>query len=197
MARLGASVVGVTVSAEQARYAREHCRDLPVEIRHCDYRALDETFDRIISVGMFEHVGAHNHRAFMDVVDRCLAEGGLCLLHSIGANQPGDTIDPWIERHIFPGASLPSLSQIASAAEEHFVIEDVHNFGADYDRTLIAWRDRFDRAWASLRQRYDERFRRMWRYYLSTAAGSFRARRCQLWQLILSRGVPGGYVSVR
>jgi cyclopropane-fatty-acyl-phospholipid synthase len=196
-ARLGAHVVGVTVSRAQARFAEDRCRDLPVEIRLCDYRSLDEKFDRVVSVGMFEHVGAHNHETFMAVVDRCLAEGGVCLLHSIGAERAGDTVDPWIDRHIFPGASLPALSQIASMAERHFVIEDVHNFGADYDRTLIAWRDRFDAAWATLRDRYDDRFRRMWRYYLSTCAGAFRARRCQLWQVVLSRGIPGGYASVR
>jgi cyclopropane-fatty-acyl-phospholipid synthase len=102
--------------------------------------------------------------------------------------------DPWIDRYVFPGAVLPSAAQVSSALEGRFVLEDWHNFGADYDRTLMAWHERLDAAWPSLAGQYPDRFRRLWRYYLLTCAGSFRARRNQLWQLVLSpTGVVGGY----
>jgi cyclopropane-fatty-acyl-phospholipid synthase len=192
--RYGVECVGVTVSREQAEHGREHCRDLPVEFRLMDYRKLDEPFDHITSVGMFEHVGHKNHRAFFEVARRCLKEGGLCLLHTIGKLRRSSTPDPWIDRYIFPNADLPSLGQIADSVEDLFVIEDVHNFGADYDRTLMAWNERFQAAWPELSKDYDERFKRMWEYYLQACAGGFRARQIHLWQIVLSpEGVPGGY----
>ncbi|HEY7956183.1 MAG TPA: cyclopropane fatty acyl phospholipid synthase [Polyangia bacterium] len=191
-------VVGVTVSPAQAASARALCRGLPVEIRLKDYRDLDEPFDRIVSIGMFEHVGARNHDTFFRVAHRCLKPGGLFLLHSIGNLTTATSTDPWIDRYIFPGALLPSARQIARAIEGRFVLEDWHNFGADYDRTLRAWHDNFEAAWPTLAAlgdpRFDERFRRTWRFYLLTCAGSFRSRHNQLWQLVLSKGgVPGGY----
>lgn len=196
--RYGVSGVGVTISREQADYARRLCAGLPVEIRLQDYRELDERFDRIVSIGMFEHVGAKNYRTYFDVSRRCLEADGLSLLHTIGSNVSRRRTDPWIARYIFPNSMLPSAAQITRASEGRFVIEDWHNFGTDYDRTLQAWRDNIEAAWPRLPSRYDERFRRMWRFYLAGSMASFRARRIQLWQIVLSpEGVPGGYVAPR
>ncbi len=196
--RYGVSGVGVTISHEQAAYARELCAGLPVEIRVQDYRALDERFDRIVSIGMFEHVGVRNYATYFDVARRCLADDGLFLLHTIGANVSRTHTDPWIAKYIFPNSMLPSAAQVTAALEGRFVIEDWHNFGTDYDRTLQAWRGNIEAAWPRLPSRYDERFRRMWRYYLAGSMASFRIRRLQLWQLVLSPGgVPGGYIAPR
>ncbi len=196
--RHGVSGVGVTISKEQAAYARELCAGLPVEIRLQDYRELDESFDAVFSLGMFEHVGVKNYRAYFETVRRVLPPHGLFLLHTIGTNRSVRRTDPWIARYIFPNSMLPSAAQVAQASEGLFVIEDWHNFGADYDRTLQAWRDNVERAWDSLDARYDERFRRMWRFYLAASMATFRSRRSQLWQLVMSpQGVPGGYMAPR
>lgn len=196
--RYGVSGVGVTISAEQAAWARDLCEGLPVEIRLQDYRDLDGRFDAALSIGMFEHVGVRNYRTYFEVVRRCLAEEGLFLLHSIGSNVSVRRTDPWIARYIFPNSMLPSAAQIATASEGLFVIEDWHNFGADYDRTLQAWHANAEAAWDRLDPRYDERFRRMWRYYLAGSMATFRCRRSQVWQIVLSpNGVPGGYVAPR
>jgi cyclopropane-fatty-acyl-phospholipid synthase len=190
----GVECVGVTVSRSQAAYGRERCKGLPVEFRLMDYRKVDEPFDHIASVGMFEHVGHKNHRSFFEVARRCLRDGGLFLLHTIGKTRRNSTPDPWLDRYIFPNGDLPSMGQIAEAVEDLFVIEDVHNFGADYDRTLMAWNERFQAAWPEFSREFDERFKRMWEYYLQACAGAFRARKVQLWQIVLSpEGVPGGY----
>jgi cyclopropane-fatty-acyl-phospholipid synthase len=197
--RHGVRVVGVTISSRQLELARERCRGLPVELRLQDYRALaGERFDAVASIGMFEHVGHKNYRPFMDVVRRVLSDDGLFLLHTIGGSETETSFDPWMERNIFPNSMLPSARQITAAAEGRFVIEDWHNFGADYDRTLLAWYERFAAAWPGLAAAYGERFFRLWRCYLLTSAGAFRARQHQLWQLVLSpRGVQGGYRSPR
>ena len=196
--RYGVHGVGVTVSNEQAQFARELCAGLPIEILVQDYRQTRGTFDRIWSIGMFEHVGAKNYRTYFELQRRCLRDDGLALLHTIGSNVSTNRTDPWIARYIFPNSMLPSLAQIGAAYEQLFVLEDWHGFGPDYDRTLMAWRCNFERAWPQLRDRYGERFRRMWRYYLSASAAVFRARRDQLWQFVFSpRGVRGGYVPVR
>jgi cyclopropane-fatty-acyl-phospholipid synthase len=192
--RHGVSGVGVTVSQEQAEYARELCRGLPIEIRLADYRTLDERFDRVFSIGMFEHVGVKNYRTYFEVARRCTAQDGLFVLHCIGSNVSSNHTDPWIAKYIFPNSMIPSAEQIANASEGVFVTEDWHNFGADYDLTLMSWRENFERAWPTLAASYGERFRRMWRFYLSASAAVFRARRDQLWQLVMSpRGVRGGY----
>lgn len=202
----GVAGVGVTISREQAAYARELCAGLPIEIRLRDYHDLgsgEERFDRIVSIGMFEHVGVDNYAAYLDVARRCLAEdpdtgGGLFLLHTIGGERSRHRTDPWIARYVFPNSMLPSAAQLSHALERRFVIEDWHNFGADYDLTLQAWRENVEAAWDTLPPRYDERFRRMWRFYLAVSMASFRTRRNQVWQLVLSpRGVPGGYVAAR
>ncbi|QDH70227.1 cyclopropane fatty acyl phospholipid synthase [Marilutibacter alkalisoli] len=196
--RYGVAGVGITISQEQAAFARELCKGLPVEIRLQDYRDVDERFDRILSIGMFEHVGHANYATFMEGVRRCLSADGLCLLHTIGSNESRRATDPWIARYIFPNSMLPSAAQIAAAAEGRFVIEDWHNFGTDYDRTLQAWRANVEAAWDGLDARYDERFRRMWRFYLAGSMATFRTRKAQLWQIMLSPGgVPGGYVAPR
>ena len=194
----GAQVTGITVSKEQARHAEKLCAGLPVSVRLMDYRALQGRFDRIASVGMFEHVGPKNHRTYLDAARRLLADDGLFLLHTIGAEKPIGRTDPWIDRYIFPGGHLPAASELAQAAERRFVIEDWHNFGPDYDRTLMHWHARFEAAWPELKARYSERFRRMWRYYLLSCAGFFRSRQGQLWQLVLAKPQrTGAYRSMR
>lgn len=192
--RYGVQGVGVTISKEQAIWASQRYAGLPLEFRLQDYRQIEEHFDRIASVGMFEHVGHKNHRVFMEVATRCLAEDGLFLLHTIGKNDRSSSTDPWIDRYIFPNGDVPSLGQIGDAANDLLILEDLHNFGADYDKTLTAWCHNFEKAWPQFADQLGERFRRMWRYYLLSCAGAFRARDLQLWQLVLSKnGVPGGY----
>jgi len=198
--RYGVSGVGVTISQEQADLARALCAGWPIDIRLQDYRDLAEPFDRILSIGMFEHVGVRNYATFFDIARRCLAhhDDGLLLLHCIGGNTTVRYTDPWIARYIFPNSMLPSAVQMSDALEGRFVIEDWHNFGSDYDRTLQAWRANVEAAWGGLPERYDERFRRMWRFYLAGSMATFRARRIQLWQLVLSpNGRLGGYVAPR
>lgn len=196
--RYGVVVVGITISKEQAAFARKECSGLPVEIRLADYAKVREPFDRIVSIGMLEHVGYKNYRRYMAVTRRCLGDRGLMLLQVIGSNRSTTHIDPWIDRHVFPGAMLPSIRQLAAAIEPSFVVEDWHNFGTDYDRTLRAWHARFEAGWPDRGTAQDERFRRMWRFYLLSCAGAFRARHIQLWQIVLSpRGVPGGYAASR
>jgi len=190
--------LGVTISKEQAKLGREICENLPIEIRLQDYRELNEKFDRIVSIGMFEHVGYKNYRTFMEVAGRNLDNKGLFLLHTIGGNQSSVATDPWIDKYIFPNSLLPSIKQIAKAMEGLFIMEDWHNFGADYDKTLMAWHKNFNSSWDKIRSNYNERFFRMWNYYLLSCAGSFRARKNQLWQIVLSKkGVPGLYRSIR
>jgi len=188
----GVSVVGVTISAEQQKMAQERCQDLDVTILLQDYRDLNEQFDRIVSVGMFEHVGPKNYATYFEVVDRNLKPDGLFLLHTIGSNKTDHHVDPWINKYIFPNGCLPSVRQIATASEPHFVMEDWHNFGADYDKTLMAWHSRFQTAWPEIAGNYSDRFKRMFSYYLNACAGAFRARDIQLWQVVFSRGAEHG-----
>ena len=194
--KYGVEVVGLTISKRQAQTARQRCAGLPVDIRLQDYREIDERFDRVVSVGMFEHVGYRNYATYMDTVRRCLRPDGRFLLHTIGRNDSTTHTDPWIARYIFPNSMLPSIAQIGAVLENRFVMEDWHNFGPDYERTLHAWHERFENA--RLPARYDRRFRRMWRYYLMVSAAGFRARRLQLWQLLLTpRGLDDRYDAPR
>ncbi len=196
--KYGAKVVGVTISKEQVKLARENCKGLPVEIRLQDYREVDEKFDHIVSLGMFEHVGRKNYRTYMKVVERCLKDDGLFLLHTIGRSTPVRVPDPWIDKYIFPNGMLPCPSEIAKAVEGLFVLEDWHNFGEDYDKTLMEWDRNFRKHWKEIKENYSDEFYRMWDYYLLICAGAFRARSNQLWQIVLSKkGVDGGYRSVR
>ena len=194
----GCQVVGITISREQQAYAEAACQGLPVEIRLQDYRDVREVFDRIVSVGMMEHVGYKNYRAYFETAFRCLKEGGLFLCQTIGGDRSRTDTDPWISRYIFPNSMLPSAAQVSCAAEGLFVVEDVHNFGADYDRTLLAWEKKFNESWERFASRYGETFRRMWRFYLLSCAGSFRARSIQLFQFLFSKGgIEGGCSPVR
>ncbi|WP_016257141.1 class I SAM-dependent methyltransferase, partial [Yersinia pestis] len=189
----GVSVSGVTISVEQQKLAQQRCEGLDVSILLQDYRDLNEQFDRIVSVGMFEHVGPKNYSTYFKVVNRNLKPDGLFLLHTIGANRTNMNVDPWINKYIFPNGCLPSVQHIAQASEPYFVMEDWHNFGADYDRTLMAWYERFQAAWPNLSANYSQRFERMFSYYLNACAGAFRARDIQLWQVLFSpNGVNGG-----
>ncbi|MEL4013440.1 cyclopropane fatty acyl phospholipid synthase [Dryocola clanedunensis] len=188
----GVKVHGVTISAEQQKMAQDRCAGLDVTILLQDYRDLNEQFDRIVSVGMFEHVGPKNYATYFNVVDRNLKPDGIFLLHTIGSNKTDNNVDPWIDKYIFPNGCLPSVRQIAEASESHFVMEDWHNFGADYDKTLMAWHERFHASWPEIADNYSERFKRMFSYYLNACAGAFRARDIQLWQVVFSRGIENG-----
>jgi cyclopropane-fatty-acyl-phospholipid synthase len=194
----GCRVVGITVSKEQQQYAGRWCRGLPIEIRLQDYRDLSEKFDRIVSVGMIEHVGFKNYRPYMTTVSKSLAEAGLFLCQSIADTVSNLQPDPWIARYIFPNSMIPSAARLTKAAEGFFVVEDVHNFGAFYDPTLLAWEGNVRASWSRFSDRYGERFLRMWRYYLLSCAGAFRARSLELFQFVFSKGgVLGGYHSIR
>jgi cyclopropane-fatty-acyl-phospholipid synthase len=189
----GVSVEGYTVSREQVELGRERCRGLPVELHLADYREASGRYDAVISIGIMEHIGSKNYGTYMELAERCLEPHGIALVHTIGYHQQQSLIDPFYHRYVFPNAQLPSLAQLAAAAEDRFVVEDVHNFGPDYDRTLMAWWDNFDAAWPVLSRRavYDARFYRMWRFYLLSCAGGFRGRTTQLFQLVLTRrGAP-------
>lgn len=183
----GAEVLGVTVSVEQQKLAQQRCAGLPVRIELMDYRQLAGKFDKIVSVGMFEHVGQKNYPVYFDTASRLLKTDGLFLLHTIGNYRTSYRTDPWIEQYIFPNGKVPSARQLAHVLENRFIIEDWHNFGQDYDKTLMAWWENFDRAWPSLQHRYDMVFYRMWKYYLMCCAAYFRSRQGQLWQLVLSK----------
>lgn len=186
----GVEVVGVTVSKRQVELGGELCAGLPVELRLQDYRDVDEKFDALVSLGMFEHVGHKNYRTYMQVARRCLKTPGKFLLHTIGKNHSRTGVDPWIAKYIFPNGEIPSLRQIAKSLESLMVVEDLHNFGPDYDKTLMAWWANFDRAWPQLRANMPARFYRIWKYYLHVCAGAFRARNLQLWQFVISAGAP-------
>ena len=190
----GVSVHGVTISEQQAIFAQDSCKDLNVSIELKDYRELNGQYDSIVSVGMFEHVGYQNYKKYMEVVHRCLKEDGLFLLHTIGRNHSRHATDPWINKYIFPNGMTPSAQQISAASEGLFVVEDWHNFGQDYDATLMSWNKNFQNNFDKLKDLYDDRFKRMWEYYLLMCAGAFRSRRNQLWQLVMSKsGIKGGY----
>ena len=191
--------IGITVSKEQASLGKEMCKGLPIEIRLQDYREVNDKFDHIVSVGMIEHVGYKNYKTYFQVANRCLKDDGLFLLHTIGDVKSLKTADAWTVKYIFPNGVQPSVSQLGKAIEGLFIMEDWHNFGADYDKTLMAWYKNFNASWDKIKENYSERFYRMWEYFLLSSAGAFRARsKSQLWQIVLSKkGVVGGYKSVR
>lgn len=194
-------VDGITISKDQYRYACQHKKNNNIRYFFTDYRSLSEQeqYDHIVSIGMFEHVGVKNYTCYFKKAFRLLKPHGLFLLHTIGQDDTCSGIDPWIEKYIFPNGEIPKISDISTCLGNLFVVEDWHNFGADYDKTLMAWHKNFEESWPKIKKHYDERFYRMWRYYLLCCAGSFRARNHnQLWQIVLSKkGVPGGYISVR
>ncbi len=196
--KYGVHVTGVTVSEKQKAIGEEMCAVLPVEILYKDYRDVNGTFDRIVSVGMFEHIGNKNYRTFMKKTKQLLKKDGLFLLQTIGRNLSHPSNDPWMNRYIFPNSKIPSLQEITKAIEGQIIMEDVHNIGVHYDKTLMAWYENFNINWDLLKNKYDERFKRMWSYYLLSCAGAFRARHNHVWQFVFSQdGVPGGYTSLR
>jgi cyclopropane-fatty-acyl-phospholipid synthase len=183
----GVQVMGYTISKEQILLGKELCKGLPVDFRLEDYRHAKGSYDRVISIGMMEHVGHKNHRAYFETVDRCLKPAGIAFVHTIGSNVSETLIDSFFHKYLFPSALIPSLAQLARAMEGLFLPEDVHNIGPHYDPTLMAWHRNFEAAWPELSARYDERFHRLWRFYLLSSAGSFRARFTQLYQIVLTR----------
>jgi len=185
--KYGARVTGLTVSRQQVEMGRRLCDGLPVDIQLADYREAQGRYDRVVSIGIMEHVGWKNYRSYMETVDRCLKDDGISFVHTIGGNVSVTRTNPWTDKYIFPNGMLPSIAQLGRAMEGLCVMEDWHNFGPDYDKTLLAWYWNFERAWPKLKEEYGERFRRMWRYYLLSAAGGFRSRRNQLWQIVMTK----------
>ena len=183
----GCRVVGVNIAEEQVKLGRELCAGLPVELRVQDYREVQGTFDRVVSVGIMEHIGPKNYRTYMECVARCLAQDGIAFIHTIGQNETRYRCDPWFDKHIFPNGVTPSLRAMSAAAEGLFVVEDCHNIGPHYDPTLMAWHENLSRAQAQVVRTHGERFFRMMRYYLLTSAATFRSRRSQVFQLVLTK----------
>ncbi len=185
--KYGVQVVGVNVSRQQVELGRQLCYGLPVELRLQDYREVEGKYDRVISIGIMEHVGYKNYRTYMEVVDRCLKEDGIAFIHTIGSNMSTSCANAWTDKYIFPNGMLPSIAQLARAMEGLLVMEDWHNFGPDYDKTLLAWYHNFESSWGKLKDKYGERFFRMWRFYLLSSAGGFRSRAQQLWQIVMTK----------
>ncbi len=185
--KYGVQVVGINLSKQQVQLGRELCRGLPVELRLQDYREAEGKYDAVISIGIMEHVGYKNYRTYMEVVDRCLKDDGIAFIHTIGGNISSHHANAWTDKYIFPNGMLPSIAQLGKAMEGLFVMEDWHNFGPDYDKTLMAWYGNFANSWPRFKDKYGERFYRMWRFYLLSSAGGFRARAQQLWQIVLTK----------
>jgi cyclopropane-fatty-acyl-phospholipid synthase len=182
----GVEGVGITISREQADYARNKCAGLPIEIRLQDYRDMRGDFDHIYSIGMFEHVGPKNYRRYLQTMRRCLRPGGRFLLHTIGAKHASRRgNDPWIDKYIFPNSKLPTDPQIAAAMKGLFGTGGRQAIGAHYVPTLRAWRANFERHWPTLRKTPDDAFFRMWKFYLCSSAASFRAAKNDVWQFLL------------
>lgn len=196
--KYGCQVTSVNISKEQVDYAKNICKGLPVKVILSDYRNIKGTFDKVVAIGLAEHVGYKNYRRFMEIANQSLKKHGIFLLHTIGRNNTAIVGEPWFDKYIFRHGMMPSLKQLGEAMEGLLTMEDWHNFGADYDKTLMVWYNNFNKNWPKYQSKYGERFYRMWKYYLLSLAGAFRARHLQLWQIVLSKGgIPGGYVSVR
>ncbi|MEB2785235.1 cyclopropane fatty acyl phospholipid synthase [Algoriphagus persicinus] len=192
------NVVGVTLSKEQVKVAKNRCKNLSVQIKLMDYRDITGEFDRIVSIGMIEHVGYQNYGKYMEVVNRLIKPEGISLIQTIGSNQTNFKTDPWIGKYIFHNSLIPSMVQLSIAMEPYFVLEDVHNFGLHYDKTLMAWLANFKEAWTELESSYSSEFFRMWEYYLSVSAASFRSRKNNLWQIVMTKSsYPKEYIPVR
>ena len=185
--KYGAKCVGITISKEQLKYANKMKGDLPIEYRLEDYRDIDEKFDCIVSLGMFEHVGYKNYKTYMKTMYKNLKEDGLFLLQTIGSNVSVKHTDPWINKYIFPNSMLPSATQITKSIENLFSIEDWHNYGVQYDYTIMQWYKNFKKSWPQMKDKYDEQFYKMWEYYLLSSAATFRSKRSKLWQIVLSK----------
>ena len=196
--KFGARCVGVTVSPDQAAYGRDRYKDLPIEFQVKDYRQFEGKTDHVVSMGMFEHVCHKNYRAYFEKARSVIKDDGLFMMHTIGSQWSSDTIEPWLEKYIFPGGVIPSMAQIGKAIDGLWSVVDVHNIGPHYDKTLCAWYDNFERKWKRRNTPDEVRFYRLWKYYLLCCAGGFRAKVLQVWQFVLSpTGVPEGYVFAR
>jgi cyclopropane-fatty-acyl-phospholipid synthase len=202
--RYGAASVGVTISGPQAAYARRRCAGLPITIVEADYRTINRKehgrFEKVVSIGMFEHVGPKNHRAFMRVVDDVLADDGLVVLQTVGDNISRPACDPWLDKYIFPNGVAPSVRHMGRAVDGLFVVEDWHNFGPDYYTTLMAWCENLRKNYPALSLDVPvprDRFFRMWEYFFTSFASAFKMRRLQLWQIVLSKGTIPAYTSIR
>jgi len=188
----GARVIGVTLSEEQHRVARSRAEaeglSDRVEFRLMDYRHVTETFDRIVSVGMFEHVGApHYDEYFRHVRDR-MTEDGIALIHSIGRATPPGATNPWILKYIFPGGYIPAMSEVMKAVEnQNLWPTDIEIWRLHYAETLRHWQERFTANIERIKSLYDERFCRMWRFYLAASEMTFRHNRQFVFQLQLAR----------
>jgi cyclopropane-fatty-acyl-phospholipid synthase len=195
----GCHVSAYNISQKQVAWGREQCKGLPVEFHLEDYRDALGQYDKVVAIGLFEHIGHKNYRKFYEMVHKRLKDDGLALIHTIARSKSMLTADAWLNKYIFPGSLIPGPAQMAEGFDELLTMEDWHNFGPDYDRTLMAWWENFDSKWDSIKSdKYDERFYRMWKYYLLMCAGSFRSRKNQLWQIVFSKnGVRGGYESIR
>ncbi|MEZ4390797.1 MAG: cyclopropane fatty acyl phospholipid synthase [Polyangiales bacterium] len=186
----GCSVTALNISDAQIAGARERCAGLDVEVLKRDYRDVRGQWDKVVSIAMLEAVGKRNLRTYMERVHAVMKPSGFFVLHTIGSDLTRLHPDRWITERIFPNGYIPSAAEITQSAEGLFALEDWHSLGPDYDLTLMAWHERFEAAWGAIQRlspRYDERFRRRWRYYLLSCAGTFRARAMQLWQLVLTR----------
>jgi cyclopropane-fatty-acyl-phospholipid synthase len=185
--KYGCTVLGVTLSKDQVALGNELWKHLPVELRLCDYRDVQGKFDRVISIGMMEHVGPKNHRDMMRVINDRLVDDGVAVVHTIANNRSLRHGTPFIEKYIFPNAVAPSIAQIGKAIEGLFVLEDLHNIGPDYDPTLMAWWANFDKTYSEISAKYDRKFYRMWQFYLMAAAGASRSRDGQLYQMVFTK----------
>ena len=185
-------VTGVTLSKEQLEVARARAKELGLDHRVKfelqDYRHLEGPFDRIVSVGMFEHVGVGHYDEFFTKVKSLLSDDGLALIHSIGHMSPPGTTGPWIRKYIFPGGYSPSLSEVCAATERAYLwVTDVEVLRMHYADTLKAWRDRFEANRAEIEEIYDARFCRMWEFYLISAEMAFRRGSSMVLQIQLSK----------
>jgi len=197
----GVSVTGCTISKEQLEFGEKLCEGLPVNLVLCDYQKFTTTkkFDRIVSVGFMEHVGKYNYRTLYKIANRCMKPDGMFLLHTMGTN---NTFMPrnlkWIHQYIFPNGWFPKLEELITYAEDLFVVEDLHNFGAYYYPTLAAWERNFDKGWPQLESKYGDNFYRTWKVYLQMSQATLKSRNVQVYQILYTKkGILGGYDSVR
>ena len=186
----GVTVLGLSNVPHQIELGKTLARHLPVQFELSDYAQFNtdgkSKFDRIVSIGTFEQLGQAHVAAFFETAKGCLKDDGWMLLQTQGKSNRQRLLDAWNDKYIYPQGYLPRLDEVTQASEAHFVVEDVHNIGADHDRTLLHWHQRFEMAWPQLRLSHDERFYRMWRFHLLSSAASFRTRHHQMWQLVLS-----------
>jgi cyclopropane-fatty-acyl-phospholipid synthase len=186
-------VTAFTISDAQAALGRELCKGLPVDLHCTDYRKLSGQYDRIAAIGMMEHIGLRYHRIFMKKIKSLLKPDGIFLMHTIGSNHSHFS-SPWLEKYIFPGCFSPSIKHIGQATEELFFMEDWHNIGPNYSRTLLEWYHNFNAAWPTLSHKYGERFYRLWKFYLLSMAPGFKTHAAPVWQIVMThKGLKEGY----